>query len=126
MKSEALKLKLELLKETVQNFDFAPFQNVVFLNLYALYTFMAKLPVENTTISAILDEIESYIPLGLSENTVDLFLYAAQKPEEADKYNRLFSGQARMEFLNLIREARAPWQWEQVLGLCENLRKQLY
>lgn len=76
------------------------------------------------TVGAILDKIEPYIPFGLTNETLDIFLtaYQAKTPEEMENIRIQFSYRSRLDFLNLIKKTTDPCAWKELVNSCEKLR----
>lgn len=130
LSSRELTEKLTLLRNILHNFDYSKLYNVIFFNLYSVYQYMSQIAWEKdkkTTISGLLDEVERYIPLGLTNTSLDLFLTAATSPEEweTEELNRIFSCRCRMDFINLVRMAKDVASWEKILDACEDMRKEM-
>lgn len=124
---QELSERLHLLKKIIQSVDFSLMQNVIFIDYHALYSFMSSLKLSEggVTVAAILDEIESCIPLGLSEQSLAYFLSASKSQEENEllRLQSLFEKQARMDFIDLIRTSRTQAAWERLAAACEALRQ---
>lgn len=130
LKSEELSEKLELLKTTLQHFDYNNLQNITFFNIYSFYTYLSQITCSHGkkeyTITSLLDEIEQYIPLAITDSSLEIFLSAAQSESETEleKMTQLFSYRCRMDFINLVRSAKEPEEWHRIVKACQHLRGQ--
>lgn len=128
LEQKELAEKLEYLRKAVQDFDYSQLYNIIFYNFYSLYLFMSQIqwgPEKENTLDCLLDEIECYIPLGLTKTSLNFFLTAVSAPTqwETAELNKLFSCRCRMDFINLIRMAKDCEEWEKIVNACEVLRQ---
>ncbi len=127
--SEELSQKLELLRQTIDTIDYASLQNVIFFNISSFYTFVADMKCPGRpdySIELLLDEIENYIPLSVSDAALDIFLQTAgaKDEEEVNRLLGLFSARIKMDFLNCVRAAKGIEEWNKLVKSCEFLRQQ--
>lgn len=124
--SEQLYQYLVQLKSTIQGFDYSKLNNVTFFNIKSLYDFMSKLPCGESTVQDILDNIDGYIPLAITMESMDLFIESAAEIDY-DKKNSLlnaFSCRCRVDFMNLIKNTTSDENWNKIVNSCQELRKQ--
>lgn len=120
--------KLELLKLTIQSFDYSSLKNIIFFNLNSLYLYMANIEYctkTGETIDHLLDEIEMFIPIGLTNSSLDLFFSASEayETENIEELSQTFNCRCRLDFLNLIRMTKDAKGWHKILDSCEHLRR---
>ena len=102
------------LKDNIDGFD----SGVVFFNAYSLYSHITRLPGLN----GLLDELEPYIPLSLNAESLDMFVYAAQKQERMEDCADYFMLKARVDFVNSVQKCDTPERWAQLLSVCGAIR----
>lgn len=129
LNAKELTARLEALKQSIQNFDYNCLRNVIFMNVTSLYCFLSSLPCgkwKNTTIDTILNEIECYIPMGLSPSSMALFIEAAEESEAEDieEIRKIFLCHCKLDFLNLIRKSNEQSAWQEIISTCQSLRQQ--
>ena len=124
--SEQLIALMKLLKESLAFFDKQCYPKVVFFNNWCLYAHVRDCDVPRvinnigqTNIGEILDIIEPYIPLRLTEENYELFMEALFQSEEM---SHNFTHKAKMDFLMHLRHIQTPAQWEETLAACESIR----
>ena len=113
---------LSLLRKTIGETDLFPAPNIIYLNNRALYHQLAKVPCGDDTIGAILQKIETCIPLAVTKESFALFLSACKEPEAERTRNFLESSKA--DFLLMVHQtAKDEEQWSALTDLCEKLRQ---
>lgn len=118
----ALCAYLSLLRRTLAGQTLFPAPNVIFLNNRALYHHLAGQPCGGQTIGEILNQIETCIPLAVTEESFALFLSACKEPKA--ERTRSFLESSKADFLLLLHQiAENEDQWAALLVLCEKLRQ---
>ncbi len=125
--SEELLINLNLLRDTMQNYDYKELKNIYFFDNYTLFYYIKRLKVldnSGLTIDEVLKKIEYCIPLTLTEKTYNIFISAAASIDEKETDNLCtrFVDESKMNFLKAIKAAKDGDEWQKILNLCENMR----
>lgn len=122
---------LEILKDTLQNFDTSSISNVIFINFESFYSYLDNTCLlKGKTISEILSIIEPYIPLSLcvDDESLEIFIQASlsSSDEEIRKLEDKFYRKAKIEFIDTLRKAKTKEQWDYIVKICQSLRDCIY
>ncbi len=121
--SEELKELIYMVRRTLLGYDYKKLNNVVFFNNEAVYDYLKKLKCSpNLTISDILDTIEPYIPLALTETSLQMLLDVVNTPQDVEVIEKNFSKSAKIDFLNLLVIINEEEEWKNILDVCERIR----
>lgn len=125
--SDELLKNLNLLRNTMQNYNYDNLKNIYFFDNYALFYYIKKIKLldnSDLTIGETLEKIEYCIPLTLTERTYNIFISAATSvnDEEADSLCGRFVAESKMNFLKAVKTAEDGEEWQKILNLCENMR----
>ena len=118
---------MHLLKDAVISFENQCSAKVAFINDWCLYRHICEHSVPSrpgnrkkyTTIGALLDILEPYIPIRATDENLDLFIEAVFLPQDLAAQ---FSHKAKMDFVATLRAIKHPSQWEQAFTVCETIR----
>lgn len=121
--------RLLVLKDTLQNFDFSILHNTIFINSSSFYSYLSNLTCggeRNLTLGELLQEIECCIPFALTDNSFEIFITAANETteEKMEALRKGFIEGCKMDFLYLILDADSTEKWQNIVQMCEKLRKQ--
>ncbi|WP_058486580.1 hypothetical protein [Defluviitalea phaphyphila] len=128
--SEQLLKELNKLKSIINNFDYSELNNVTFLNLESLYTYISE--VENNpfqrqyeAIQASLDILEPFIPFATGNRAKEFLIQASQanSDEEIELLKKEFASKMRIDFINTIRMINSDYEWESLVQICEAIRQ---
>ena len=109
---------LSLLRRQLAGQSLFPAPNVIFLNSRALYHHLARQTCGGITVG----EIETCIPLAVTEESFSLFLSVCKEPKA--ERTRSFLESSKADFLLLIHQtAENEPQWCALTALCEKLRQ---
>ena len=122
--SDKLKANLEALRKILDHFDTAKIGNVIFYNMESFYAFLKKETYENTSVENIMDEIQPFIPISITEDNLELFLQAstANDMNEMSLLENRFENRTRIDFINTIKNVRNDSEWLGILRICETIR----
>lgn len=122
--------KLNNFRNTVNNFDFSEVQNVTFLNLNALYTYISE--VEDNPfkrqydiIQEQLSDIIPYIPFAMG-TTASEFLDKASNIQNEVQMEMLkveFSERSKLDFIDTVRMIHSDEEWDYLISICETIRQ---
>lgn len=115
------------LRETIEDFDRYCGRDLLFFNDLSFYNHIRRCPVTGSAsrcVDDLLDRIEPYIPLTLSDENFDLFVNAAREAEDCwDGLPDYFTQKARMDFVALLRRTDGPDGWEWLFSVCDAIRE---
>jgi len=114
---------MTLLKRGLAFFDAAYRTNVVFYDNWSLYQHVRVFPIPATgiTLGALLDKLEPYIPMPLTNSNHSLLMECAY--ELAPELPSYFDHKARIDFMLAVRAIEDQVQWERALAVCEAIRQ---
>jgi len=113
-----------LLKDSLEFFN-KRCAKVAFFDEWCLYNhiYTFRVPKKHKyTVGEILDILEPYIPLRLTEDSFDYFLEAVITAEELDAIDPKFCHKAKLDFVLSLKEIKNRDQWEQAVAVCEAIR----
>ncbi|MEA5058091.1 hypothetical protein SDC9_148960 [bioreactor metagenome] len=114
---------LDLLRDTMTDGRNFPPAHVLFFDSRSFYYYFAKCPCGNKTVEEILLQMESCIPLAITEESLQLFL-SAYKEKDSNYFAHSFLESSKADFLLLIRHtAEDEGKWHAVINLCDGLRQ---
>lgn len=127
---EELFFELDNLRDLIQNFDYSELENVTFLNLESLFTYIAEVednPFQRQyeALEAALDKLEPFIPFTSRERARGFLIKMNQVEtnEEIEWLKEEFSNKVRNDFVNMIRLIDSEEEWLHLKEICEILRQ---
>lgn len=110
------------LRSRLLNYDYDHLSNVIFFNIDAVYRFFYSFEGVN----ALMQKLEPYIPFPLTEKSLYFYIDASFAQEEDTQYfEQKFNSHAKVDFINIVRCASTADDWNHIIALCENLRRNL-
>ncbi|NLK21127.1 MAG: hypothetical protein GX308_03340 [Epulopiscium sp.] len=128
--SEQLIYELNNLKCLINDFDYSELNNVTFLNLESLYTYIAEFdgnPFQRQyeALQAALDVVQPFIPFATGDKAKE-FLLQVSKAESDDEIQWLkqeYTDRMRLDFVNAIRLTSSDDEWDGLIQICESIRQ---
>lgn len=128
--AEELTHKLNDFRHVITDFDFSALKNVTFININALYTYIAEVEdnpfkKQYESIQKELQSIAPYIPFAMGNSAAE-FLEKASRVEnelEMDLLKREFSERSKIDFVETVRMIHCDEEWEYLTSICETIRK---
>jgi len=105
---------MNLLKEALSFFEKQCYPKVAFFNDWCMYCHLRnfRIPQKRTNIGHLLDILEPYIPIRLSDENYEMFM----------QWLPQLSHKAKMDFVVTLRGLEDPEQWEKAFEVCETIR----
>ena len=118
---------LNLLKDSIQEFDYSCLNNVIFFNFQSFYRFTSTIPCGNHTVSEVLDIVSRYIPLALSPQALNAFLCSCENYQdlETDAVIDKFQMISKVDFFQLVRQCQKDSDWQRILSACKAIRENI-
>ncbi|MFV0313608.1 MAG: hypothetical protein ACK5I7_00740 [Anaerotignum sp.] len=114
---------LNLLRKTMTDPKNFPPSHVHFFNSRSFYYYFSKCPCGSETVEEILLQMESCIPLAITDESLQLFL-SAYNEEDSPYLAHSFLESSKADFLLLLRHAADDdGKWRAVIMLCDGLRE---
>lgn len=119
---------LENIREEIQDLEFLNNGQVIFLNLDSFYAYIDDISLikcgRGSDLKHRFSIIEPYIPMTVSEKHLELFMNAAAKKDNSiiNDLDKFLDKVIKINFLNLIYQARTPQAWEDILQVCRTMR----
>ena len=130
------------LKTTLDAFDLRCGRKILFISDGSFFDHVRAFPLVRSafglqTLDELLDVMEPYLPLTLTDENFELFVHAA-KLAGSDRSRPVLTGEAgydparvpdcfsrkaRVDFIALARRADAPEHWEWIFNLCNTIRE---
>ena len=122
--SEELKNNLEVLRKILKDFDTSKIGNVIFYDIDSFYAFLKNETYADTSIEDIMDKIQPFIPISITEDSLDLFLQASAVNDmnEMSALESKFKNRTRIDFINTIKNVRNDIEWSGIVEICETIR----
>ena len=116
---------LETIRKKVRDIDISEFKNIVFLSSESFFYFIDNRKGKSVQLSELLNKIEHYIPLAITEENINLLLNAALDPsgDKVDALESSFIASSKIKFVNTIIDAHSPEQWNEIVNTCKTIRK---
>ena len=110
---------MKLLKEALSFFEKQCYPKVAFFNDWCMYCHLRsfRIPQKRTSIGHLLDVLEPYIPIRLSDENYEMFMqwfFDTKEPQLSHK--------AKMDFVVTLQGIENPAGWEQAFEVCETIR----
>lgn len=126
MNRQQMRLYIDALSQAVTHFEKNNARKLIFFNDLCFYDHLRRFPPECgiqdiDSVDELLDTLEPYIPLPLTEDNFNLFIRAASEtdnPQLPDYFTR----QARVDFVSMLRRADTPERREWLINLCDAIR----
>lgn len=112
---------LALLRKRLSDWEKKEGKNITFLDGASAFSHLAPLSCGNHTVGGLLEILEPCIPLGLTENSLQLFFAACEDPQTKAKD---FLKSCKQDFLFMLLYAKDENDtWAAIEKGCENLRQ---
>jgi len=114
---------LTWLKKAVNSIGSQLPKNIVFFNAISFYFHIKDMPCRGRlTIDELLDRIEPYIPIRLTQEMFDMFLDNILAAKNGDDLNMELMIKAKGDFVFSVQEANSPEAWAVIVNTCESIR----
>jgi hypothetical protein len=98
-------------------------KNIIFFNAVSFYFYIKDFACNGKqTIEGAINRIEPYIPLKLTEDTLELFLDNMLEVESNQEVNIDLMTRVKGDFVYSIQTADSPERWGEILDTCESIR----
>lgn len=119
------------LKKTINAFERQYTRNIYFFNELCFYDHLRRFPLCGTKkrgktvmVEDMLDALEPYIPLKLTEENFELFLRAVQDTDNPQvELPDYFTYKARIDFVITLRECESVPGREWLVSICDAIRE---
>jgi hypothetical protein len=118
---------LEDIKQLFHDYDFGRLKKMIFLNADSFFSFIdnGREPGETgLSFKEIIEAIEPFIPLVISDDSLDAYLLTAitRDEEELDRLQNQFLQNAKVKFVKNIFNARTDDDLEEIFEICRTIR----
>ncbi|MDR1536574.1 MAG: hypothetical protein LBU32_00995 [Clostridiales bacterium] len=122
--NQELLANLTHLKKGINNCSLKDIKNIIFFNPVSFYFFVKDFPCHGRqTIDDVLDRIEPYIPLRLTQDNFELFIDSVLETKENEENIIDLMIKVKGDFVYSIQSARSPNQWSEIVDTCESIRQ---
>jgi len=99
-------------------------KNIVFFNAVSFYFHIKDLPCYGrVTIDDLLNRIEPYIPIRLTQEMFDMFLDNILAAKNGEELNLELMIKAKGDFVYAVHSANGPDEWTAIVNTCESIRQ---
>ncbi len=126
--NQGIEYILANIREFLLDYPYKNISNVIFMNEYSFYSYMKNQKLGNTTLEKLMEKIEDYIPLTITDKTHELFISSVNSKSEEEaqlNLNRL-NDECKAEFLKEIRLIKSDIQWKNLTELCKKIKEENY
>jgi len=121
---QELNASLSRLKKSVNIISSQMPKNIVFFNAVSFYFHIKDLPCYGRlTIDELLNRIEPYIPIRLTQEMFDMFLDNILAAKNGEDLNQELMIKAKGDFVFAVQEANGPEEWTAIVNTCESIRQ---
>jgi len=127
LSGDALDSYLADIKQLLREYDFNRLKKMIFLNADSFFGFIdiGREPgATGLTFKQIIDAIEPFIPLVVSDECLDAYLLTAitRDEEELEKLQHQLIQNAKIKFVKNIFNSRTEEQLEEIFNICRTIR----
>ncbi|MDR3240335.1 MAG: hypothetical protein LBT44_09670 [Clostridiales bacterium] len=127
MTNQELLIALGYLRKSVNHFSAQIFKNIIFFNAVSFYLYLKDFPCRGKqTIEDIVDRLEPYIPLKLTQDNFDLFMNTVLGSGEASRKETEtleLMVKVKGDFVYSVQTANTQGKWSQIVDTCESIRQ---
>ena len=121
---QELNASLSRLKKSISGISAQLPKNIVFFNAISFYYHIKDLPCYGRfTIDDLLNRIEPYIPIRLTQEMFDMFLDNILAAKNGEELNMELMLKAKGDFVYAVQEANGPEEWAVIVNTCESIRQ---
>ena len=121
---QELSLSLSRLKRSINSITSHMSKNIIFFNAVSFYYHIKDLPCYGRfTIDDLLNRIEPYIPIRLTQEMFDMFLDNILAAKNGEELNMELMIKAKGDFVYAIHDANGPEEWTVIVNTCESIRQ---
>ena len=129
LSSQELYFHLNNFRETLQEFDYSDLNNITFLNLESVFSYIETIddnPFKRqyNELQQILDSLQPYLPFLSSQRAKEFLMNIANATDDKDveKLKAEYTQKLRMDFINAARLITKEKDWHSIVGICEEIR----
>jgi hypothetical protein len=115
------------IKELIHTYDFNRLKKMIFLNADSFFGFIdidREPGLTGLSFKEIIDAIEPFIPLVISDECLDAYLLTAisRDEQELDRLQSQFIHNAKIKFVKSIFNSRTDEQLDEIFEVCRTIR----
>ena len=115
---------LSRLKRSINNISSQLPKNIVFFNTVSFYFHIKDMPCYGRlSIDELLNRIEPYIPIRLTQEMFDMFLDNIAAAKNGGELNMELMIKAKGDFVYAVQNANGPEEWTAIVNTCESIRQ---
>lgn len=102
--------------------------DIIFMNLDSFYAYTTELENKGwdkrKNIEELINIIEPYIPIVITDQNIEAFLYAAinNNEENLNQMEKNFVQSSKIKFIQSVIKAKTTEQWQEIVNICRTIR----
>jgi hypothetical protein len=115
---------LSRLKRTISGITSRMPKNLLFFSAVSFYYYIKDWPCHGrSSVDDLLNHIEPYIPIRLTQEMFDMFLDNILAAKNGGELNTELMVKAKGDFVLAVQNAGGPEEWAAIVNTCESIRE---